>query len=192
MHAEDLLAAFQIGHVHHDLPIEAARPQQRRIEDVRPVGRREQDHAFIRFEPVHLDEQLIERLLALVVPAAQPGAAMAPDGIDFVDEDDTGRVRLALLEQITHARGADADEHLDEIGARHREERPARFARDGLGEQRLAGPRRPHQQGALGQPAAEPLEFLRILEEVDDLLELLLGFVAARDVGERDLGGVTR
>src|SRR2546427_8048614 len=36
------------------------------------------------------------------------------------------------------------------------------------------------------------LELLRVLEEVDDLLELLLRLIAARDVGEGDLGGVPR
>ena len=42
-----------------------------------------------------------------------------------------GRVRLALLEQVAHARRADAHEHLDEVRARHREERHARLAGDG-------------------------------------------------------------
>ena len=68
-------------------------------------------------EAVHLDEQLVQRLLALVVAAAEAGAAMAADRVDFVDEDDAGRVLLGLLEHVAHARSADADEHLDEVGA---------------------------------------------------------------------------
>src|SRR5689334_24101575 len=51
-------------------------------------------------------------------------------GVDLVDEDDAGRVLLALLEQVAHAARADAHEHLDEVGARDREERHARFARE--------------------------------------------------------------
>jgi hypothetical protein len=39
--------------------------------------------------------QLVERLLALVVTAAEAGAAMAADRVDFIDEDDAGRVLLA-------------------------------------------------------------------------------------------------
>src|SRR6201993_2322284 len=42
--------------------------------------------------------------------------------VDLVDEDDAGRVLLALFEHVADARGADADEHLDEIRARDREE----------------------------------------------------------------------
>jgi hypothetical protein len=51
------------------------------------------------------------------VTAAQPGAAVAPDRVDLVHEDDAGRVLLGLLEEVANARGADADEHLDEVGA---------------------------------------------------------------------------
>ena len=146
---EDALAALHVGTVDDDAAIEAAGPQQRRIEHVGTVGRRDEDDAFVRLEAVHLDEQLVERLLALVVAAAEAGAAMAADRVDLVDEDDAGRVLLALLEQIADARGADADEHLDEVRAADREERNVGFARDGAREQRLAGAGRAHQQHAL-------------------------------------------
>ena len=46
-------------------------------------------------EAVHLDQQLVERLLALLVAAADPSAALAADRVDLVDEDDAGRVLLA-------------------------------------------------------------------------------------------------
>jgi energy-converting hydrogenase Eha subunit H len=58
---------------------------------------------FVRLETVHLDEQLVQGLFALVVTAAEAGAAMTADRVDFVDEDDAGRVLLALLEQVAHA-----------------------------------------------------------------------------------------
>ena len=58
------------------------------------------------------------------------------------------------------------------------------LAGDGAGEQRLAGARRADQQHALGDLAAQALELLRVLQELDDLLELLLGLVDAGDVVE--------
>ena len=161
-------------------------PQQRRVEHVGPVGRGDQDDAFVGLEAVHLDQQLVERLLALVVAAAEAGAAMAADRVDLVDEDDAGRVLLGLLEHVAHAGGADADEHLDEVRAGDGEERHVGLAGDGAREQRLAGAGRADQQHALGDPAAELLELLRVLEELDDLLELLLGLVDAGDVVEGD------
>jgi hypothetical protein len=84
------------------------------------------------------------------MPAAKTGAAVTTDRVDFVDEDDAGRARLALLEQVAHARRTDAHEHLHEVGARHREEGTARFTGDGLGEQRLARTRRAHESAPFG------------------------------------------
>ena len=141
MNGEDALAALHVGPVDDDPAIEAAGPEERRVEHVGPVRRRDEDDALVRLEAVHLDEELVERLLALVVPAAEARAAMAADGVDLVDEDDAGGVLLALLEEVADARGADADEHLDEVRAADREEGDVGLAGDGAGEQRLAGSR---------------------------------------------------
>src|SRR5262249_50482058 len=54
-------------------------------------------------------------------------------------------------------------------------------------EQRPARSRRAHQEPPLGNAPAELLELLRLLEELDDLLQLLFRFVDAGDVLERDL-----
>ena len=61
-----------------------------------------------------------------------------------------GAFGLGLREQIAHARGADADEHLDELGAAQAEERDLRFTGDGAREQRLARPGRPTSSTPLG------------------------------------------
>ena len=54
------------------------------------------------------------------------------------------------------------------------------------GEQGLARTRRPHQQDALGNLAAQALEFLRVLQVLDDFLKLLLCLIDAGDVLEGD------
>ena len=187
VHAEDALAAAHVGPRHDDAAVEATGAQDRRVEHVGPVGGGDDDDALVRLEAVHLDEELVQRLLALVVTAAEAGAAVTADGVDLVDEDDAGRVLLALLEEVAHAAGADADEHLDEVGARDAEERHARLAGDGAREERLAGARRAHHQHALRDAAAELGELLRILEEGDDLFDLVLRLVDAGDVGEGHL-----
>ena len=139
VHGQDGLAALPVGTVHHDLAVEAAGAQQRRVEDVGPVGGRHDDDALVGLEAVHLHQQLVEGLLALVVAAAQAGAAMAADGVDLVDEDDAGLVLLGLLEQVAHPAGADAHEHLHEVRAGDAEERHAGLAGHGPGQQGLAG-----------------------------------------------------
>ena len=185
MNLQDLLAPDEIGVRHLNLAIEPARTHQGRVEHVGTVGRGDQDDAFIGLEAVHLDQQLVERLLALVIAAAEPGAAMTAHRVDFVDEDDAGRVLLGLLEHVAHARGADADEHFDEIGARDGEERHIGLAGDGARQQGLAGAGRADQQHAARNAPAEPLEFLRIAQKFDDLLEVFLGLVDAGDILER-------
>ena len=149
VHPQDALAAAHVGGVHHDLAVEPAGPKQRRIEHVGPVGGRDQNDAVVRLEPVHLDQELVQGLLPLVVPAAEAGAAVAADRVDLVDEDDAGRVGLALLEEVADPARAHAHEHLHEVGARHREERAAGLTGHRLGQQGLAGARRAHQQRAL-------------------------------------------
>ena len=51
---------------------------------------------------------------------------------------------------------------------------------------RLAGAGRSNEQHAARNAAAETLELLRIAQEFDDLLQILLGFVDAGDVFKRD------
>ena len=185
MDAQDFLAAKHVRVRHHDLAVETAGTQQGGIEHVGTVRRRDDDDALVGFEAIHLDEQLIERLLALIVTAAQTGAAMTSDGIDFVDEDDARRVLLRLLEHVAHAAGADADEHFDEVRARDREERHVGFARDGARDQRFARAGRTDEQAATRDAAAEALEFLRVAQEFDDLFEIGFRFIDARNVLER-------
>ena len=192
VHLEDLLAAVPVGTVDDDLPVEASGAKQRRIEDVGPVRGRDQNDVVLQLEPVHLDEELVQGLLALVVAAAQPGAAMAADRVDLVHEDDARRGLLGLLEKVADAAGAHADEHLDEVRARDREERHTGLAGDRAGQQRLTGARRPVEQHALGNARAEGLELLGVLEELLDLVQLLHGLFDAGHVLEADLRGVGR
>ena len=187
VHAEHFFAPAHVGPAHNHAAVEAAGAQQRGIEHVGPVGGGDQNDAVVRFKTVHLHQQLIQRLFALVVSAAKTGAAMPSDSVDFVDEDDAGRILLALLEQVAHAAGADADEHLHKVGAGDGEERDVGFAGNGAGQQGLAGARRAHEQHALGNAAAQLLELLRFAQELDNLLQLFLGLIHAGHVFEGDL-----
>src|SRR5207244_9981543 len=87
---------------------------------------------------------------------------------------------------VAHATGADADEHLNELGTRDAEERHACFTGDRAAEQRFARAWRTDQQHTLGNPRAERGELLWVLEKLDHFLQLLLGLLDARDVLEGD------
>src|SRR5215208_2324818 len=179
---EDLLPSGEVRPVDHDLPVETAWPEERRIEDVCAVGGGEHDDPALRIEAVHLDEELVQGLLALVVSASQTSAALPAYGVDLVHENDAGRVLLGLLEEISHPRSTDADEHLDEVRAGDGEEGYTGLAGDGASKERLARPWRPDQERALGYTSAELLEFLGRFEELLDLGGLLDGLVGPCDV----------
>ena len=95
-----------------------------------------------------------------------------------------GACLRAVGEQVAHARRADADEHLHEVRAGDRDERHAGLTGDGAGDQRLAGARRTDEEHAARDARADLLELARVLQEVDDLLDLLLHRLVAGDVTE--------
>jgi len=124
------------------------------------------------------------------VPAADTGKTQTADGIDLVDENNRASSKglcglPGLLKKVPDAGRADPDEHFDEIGTADIKKRHIGFAGDGLGDQRLAATRRAYEKNALGNLAAQSLELLGVLEEFNDLLELLFGFIDARHIGER-------
>ena len=104
MNFEDPLTARAVGRLHGHAPVEAAGTQQRSVEDVRSVRRRDHDHVRRGIEAVHLGEDLVQRLLALVTAAASdlPRRTRPADGIELVDEYDRRRGVLRLLEEIAH------------------------------------------------------------------------------------------
>src|SRR5205085_10554336 len=120
------------------LAIEASRPEQRLVELFEQVRRRDHHYVFGRAEAIELDQQLVERLVAL---ARDVKAAVPADRVELIDEHDRGRLLARGSEQTPNAGGADADEHLNERGGRLREERGARLMGNRLGQQRLAGAR---------------------------------------------------
>ena len=104
VHEEDLLTVVDVGKVYIDLTVEAACTQEGGVEDVSAVRSCQHDDTAIGAEAIHLGEELIQRILTLVVA---PEVVVATTGtthrIDFVDEDDTGGLLLGRLEEVTDA-----------------------------------------------------------------------------------------
>jgi hypothetical protein len=100
---QNLFAIATVGEIDGDAPVETAGAQERRVEDIGTIGRRHDDDFFGRFETVHLDENLIESLFALVVPAAYPAAAHAADRVYFIDKDDCRRRLFCKLKKVPYS-----------------------------------------------------------------------------------------
>ena len=187
MDPQNFLAPFHVGKIDGDLAIKTARAEQSRIENIGPVSGSDDNDSFLGIESVHLDEQGIEGLFALIVAASDAMASMTTDRVNFVDENNARRGFLALLKHVADTAGADADKHLDEIGTADREEWDISLAGDGAGEQCLAGAGRPDQKHAFGNAPPEFLKLLRITQKLDQLLHFILGFLDSGDVAKSDL-----
>eukprot|EP00038_Savillea_parva_P002189 m.111489 g.111489 ORF g.111489 m.111489 type:complete len:439 (-) comp10753_c1_seq1:45-1361(-) len=183
---ENLLTTDDVRQPDNDLAVKATRAEQRRIQYVRTVGGGNHDNAFVALEAVHLYQQLVQCLLTLVVTATHASATMAANGIDLVDEDDTGALLLGLLEHVTDTRGTHAHEHFHEVRTGDREEWHLGLAGNRLGEQGLTSTRLTHHQYALGDTATKTLELAGIPQEIHQLLDVFLGLV---DTGNVTKGG---
>ena len=180
--AQDLLAALDVRVRDVDLAVKTAGAQQCGVQHVLAVGGGDDDDAFVGVKAVHFHQKLVQRLLALVIAAADADAARASHRVDFVDEDDAGCRFLGLFEHVAHPACTDTHEHFDEIRTRDGKEGHARLARNCTREQGFTGAGRADQQRAFGDLAAKAAEFLRITQEFDDLFQLFLGFVDAGHV----------
>jgi hypothetical protein len=116
MDFEYCLAAGFVRRADGHLAVETARTHQCRVENLGAVRRREHDYTLAATEPVHFGEDLVERLLTLVV-ASKPRAAPSrtPDSIQLVDEDD-GRSELECFsKEVSDPACANPDNHLNKF-----------------------------------------------------------------------------
>src|SRR4029077_7625163 len=108
--------------VNQHLSVKPSGTQQGGIEHLWAIGRRDQDYAGARIKAIQLGEKLIERLLLFIIAAERARHAAAPQGIQFVNEDNAGRGSSGLFEQISDPRRAHPDKHFDEFRTRYGEE----------------------------------------------------------------------
>ena len=188
---QNFLPPLQVRQLHRHPAVKPARTGQRGVQGLRAVGGRQDDHAGVIVEAVHLRQQLVQGLLPLIVAAVLAAAALLADGVDLVDEHDAGGLLLGLAEQVPDLGRAHAHEHLHKLRAGDGEEGHLGLACHGLGQHGLAGSRRAHQQDALGHGCADLLILTGVMEIVHDLLQVLLGLILAGHVGKVDaLGGL--
>ena len=115
MNLQDGKALFVFRQWHDDGAVEATWAQQRGVEYIGAVGGRHDDDAFTCFKSVHFGEHLVECLFALVVTTTESGAALAANGVDFVDENNGTAHFASLLEEVAYATCAHANEHFHKV-----------------------------------------------------------------------------
>ena len=187
VYLEYLLAPLDVGIVYRDLTVKSAGAEKCGVENVGTVGCRDDDNSVVRAKSVHLNEKLVERLLTLVVSAAETCASVTSDRIDLVDEYNRSGMLSCSLKEVADTGSTNADVHLDEVRARDREEGNACFSRNCLCKQSLTRTGRADEKNTVGDLRAELCEFRGIFEEVNDFFKLSLFLVCTCNVGEENL-----
>jgi hypothetical protein len=74
-------------------------------------------------ETIHLDQQLIQRLLTLII-ATRPGiCTLTAHRINLIDKDNAGSMLFRFLKKIAYPRRANANKHLNKLRATYTIER---------------------------------------------------------------------
>jgi hypothetical protein len=188
VHFQDFATASAVRAVNQHLSVKPSRTQQCGIEHLWAIGGSDQDYAGAGIKAIQLGEKLIKRLLLFIIAAERARHAAAPQGVQFVNEDNAGRRSSGLFEQISDPRSAHPDEHLDEFRARYGEEGNSGLAGDCSRQESLSGARRPDQQNAFGDTRAQATERFRIAQERDHFLEFGFRFVNAGHIAECHFG----
>jgi hypothetical protein len=115
---EDLSSTSNVWSIDGNMSIESTRSHQGTVENICSIRTGQYDNVLVGTETVHLDEKLVERRLSLIVTAkASTLASGFTDRIDFIDENDTGRILFGVGKEISDSRRTDTDKHLDEFGS---------------------------------------------------------------------------
>src|SRR5581483_3831964 len=188
MYFKDGEATTDVGLVEHYAAIEAARTQQRGIEHVGAVRGSNDDNICILIKAIHLNEQLVQGLLTLVVATGTRVSTLTTNRVNLVDEDDTGCVLLRFLKEVSHAGRTNTYKHFYKFGTTDTVERDACFTSYGAGDQRFTGSWRANEQYAFGSTCPHSGETLGMLKELNDLLKFQLGLFHSSHIFKEDRG----
>ena len=122
--------------------------------------------------------------------AANAGAAVAADCVNFIDKDDRRSVFLRLIEQVTDTGRTDTHEHFHEIRTGNGEERAAGFSCNSSRQQSLTGSGRSHEQYALGDTGTQFRILPRIFQEVYNFFQFMLFLIGTCHIGKGCLASV--
>mmetsp|Transcript_14031 Transcript_14031/g.45072 ORF Transcript_14031/g.45072 Transcript_14031/m.45072 type:complete len:283 (+) Transcript_14031:23-871(+) len=133
MHAEDLPPIALVRQRDVDHAVEAARPQQRWVDQVGPVGGRDDNDPREGLHAVHLVQKLREDARRDLAPTGADGR----ERVDLVEEDNGGCARARLAEERRHQLLRLANPLREELGALDGEEARARVCGEGARRERL-------------------------------------------------------
>src|SRR4051812_17052759 len=96
------------------------------------------------------------------MPPAEPGTTMSANGIDLINENETGRSLPCLLKEVSNTRGSDTYKHFDKVTATDRKKWNISFSSNRFSNQSFSCTRGSHQKDTFWNSSTEFLKFFRI------------------------------
>ena len=115
-------ATANIWFVEHDLAIKTSGAEQCRVQYIGAIGGCDNDHVRLFIKSIHLNKELIESLLSLVITSSSRTVPLAAYRVDFIDEDDARCMFFSFFKEVPYARCAYTDKHLNKFRATHAKE----------------------------------------------------------------------
>ena len=115
MDGQDIKPVAAVRKLYDDTAVKAAGAHECRVQNIGAVRCRHHDHLFVRLKTIHLDQNLVEGLFALVVAPADPRATHAADRVYLVNENNRGSRALGGQKQIPNAGCTHPDKHLNKF-----------------------------------------------------------------------------
>ena len=115
MNLEYCFSTSDVRKIDVDLSVKSTWSEQRWIEYVGTVGRRHNDNIVVGLESVHLNKQLIERLLSLVVTTTKTCTTLSADCVYFVYEYYARAVLFCRIKKASYTACAHAHVHFHKV-----------------------------------------------------------------------------
>src|SRR5216117_4241128 len=170
---------------HIDQPVKPSRTKNRRINNVRPVRRTNNDNIDQRLYPVQLRQQLANHPLRDAA-IAKTHAPPRNHRVELVEEDDRRSSSPPLTKHLPDSLLRLAHPLAEQFGSLDRDEVRLTLRRHSPRQHSLPTTRRPEQQNTLRRPNTHPGERLRLLQRpLNSLLKLLFNISKPANVRPR-------
>mmetsp|Transcript_33479 Transcript_33479/g.109694 ORF Transcript_33479/g.109694 Transcript_33479/m.109694 type:complete len:465 (+) Transcript_33479:258-1652(+) len=186
---QDALASRQVRQRDVDELVKTARSEQRLVQELGTVGRTDEEDVLLHTDAVDLRQELVHHTVTSTTGiAASTRATSCTNGVQLVEEQHARCRSASLVENLTYIRLGLTEPHRQKLGALDAHKVRRALARHCLGEQCLATTRWAIEQHTSRWLHAELLEFLGVVNRVQDhLLQGALRLFQATNVVPLDV-----
>ena len=169
------------------LTVKPSGTQKGGVQYIPSVGGGHDNYTLIYRKAVHLNQQLIQCLLAFIMSAAEAGTAVTADSVDLINKHNGRRDFFCLFKKVADPACTDTDKHFNKITAADGEERNSGFTCNSFGKQCFPCTWRADKQDALWNSGAGFNIIFGVFQEIHHFLKFFLFFICSGNIRECNL-----